>query len=213
MNTKVLNITNGDAFNVHFLKTFGGEAVPFREAMMDGETVTGVYSDDFVKVRASELGVSIEAYRANMAAYDALNGTEYTELGLWFGKDTFCQMNLLTLLSFLEEIGYLGKIILNYIDDETYDVLEENISVELYGYRAIYETVFIKRELPSEVGVLDLNAIELYFDYHSDNGTLANMVRENSDKDEMALICLLLEASKKYGLSDIQAMRLIGKYK
>ena len=34
MNT--LNITNGDAFNSYFINTFGAEALPFCEAMMDG---------------------------------------------------------------------------------------------------------------------------------------------------------------------------------
>ena len=36
---ETLNITNGDVFNHFLLSKCGGEAVPFREVMMDGETV------------------------------------------------------------------------------------------------------------------------------------------------------------------------------
>ena len=46
MSGKILNITNGDAFNRYFLSEFGGDAIPFCEAMMDGDTVYEIYSND-----------------------------------------------------------------------------------------------------------------------------------------------------------------------
>ena len=63
------------------------------------------------------------------------------------------------------------------------------------------------------ISILDAEGIELYFDYLSDTGALAQLVRENSDKDDMNLVCLLLENSKAYGLSDLQAEKLIRKYR
>ena len=213
MSNKVLNITNGDAFNRYFQEKFGGVAVPFREVMMDGDVVEDIFSCEFVRLRAKELNVSEETYRENMLLYDAMSGGEFFELCLWFGKDTFCQMNLLATLSFLEQIGYGGAVKLNYIDDETFDTVEENIVVELGIYREIYRAVLIEGRIPSNVGVLCLDAINLYFDYRSESGKLAQTVKRNRHLDEHSIMCILLQNSKEYGLSDLQAAKLIEKYK
>ena len=207
---KILNITNGDVFNRYLLSKIGGEAVPFRESMMDGETVSEVYSDAFIETRAKEHCVSVEDYKSKMLPNDIC---EYSKLNLWFGKDTFCQANLLTLLAYLEQTQYAGEIALNYIDDETFEVLEADIKVELSGYENLYNEILIKKNDLKDIGVLDLNAIELYFDYHSSEGALAKIVRENSEREDVEIIRILLEKSKKYGLSDIQAAKLIKKYK
>ena len=208
----VLNITNGDCFNEYFLSKFGGEAVPFCEAMMDGETVSDIYSGEFIKLRSKELGISDEEYKSKMHVQVALAENKYNELCLWFGKDTFCQTNLLTLLAYFEQIGYGGQVVLNYIEDESFEVIKDNITVTLGSYKKLYEDILIAKKHPADFGGLDADALDLYFDYYSDSGALARLVRENSDKDDMALVCLLLENSKAYGLSDLQAENLIKKY-
>ncbi len=213
MNHKILNITNGDYFNEYFLSRFGGAAVPFCEAMMDGETVTEIYSEKFIALRSKELNVSPEEYRAKMQVYDALKEKDVAELCLWFGKDTFCQANLLTLLAYLEEIKYSGKVVLNYIDDESFEALAEGIIIEFGLYRKLYENILIKKKRPKELGVLIPEAIDLYFDYYSDDGFLASMIKKNSNMDKTALVCLLLENSKDYGISDLLAEKLIEKYR
>ena len=210
---KVLNITNGEYFNEYFVSAFGGVSVPFCEAMMDGDAVADIYSDQFVEVRAGALNVSENEYRAKMYVYDAMSHDEYQKLCLWFGGDTFCQVNLLTLLAYLEQIGFKGEVWLNYIDDETFEVLQSDISVTLGRYSKLYEEVLIFKYSPCDVGVLCAEAIDLYFDYHSDDGKLTALVRDNADMEKTELICLLLENSKEYGLSDIQAERIIEKIK
>ena len=99
------------------------------------------------------------------------------------------------------------------MDDETFEIVDGNIAVNLGVYEGIYKSIFVDKQMPIECGVLDLLAIEKYFDYHSDEGKLAFIVRENCKKDDMAIICALIENSKEYGLSDIQAKSLIEKYK
>ena len=207
---KILNITNGDAFNRYLLSKIDGEAVPFREAMMDGQAVFEVYSDEFIEARAKEHCVSVEEYTSKMLPNYIF---EYSKLNLWFGKDTFCQANLLTLLAYLEQTQYGGEVALNYIDDETFDVIESDIKVDLSGYTNLYNELLIKKSNLKDVGVLDLNAIKLYFDYHSSEGALAKIVRENSEREDVEIIRILLEKSKEYGLSDVQAAKLIKKYK
>lgn len=209
MQGKILNITNGDYFNQYFITQFGGVAVPFCEVMMDGDIVAEIYSDEFIKLRSKVLKVSENEYRDKMYVPDILSKNTYSIISLWFGKDTFCQMNLLALLAYLEQIKYQGKTILNYIDDETFEVIDSNVDVTLGIYGKIYENVLISKLLPKELGVLNASAVELYFDYHSDKGLLANLIKKNADKDKRELICLLLKESKDYGLSDLQAERLI----
>ena len=209
MDDKKLNITNGDCFNEYFMSNFGGTAVPFCEAMMDGEVVANIYSQQFISHRAKSLNVTENEYKSKMYVYDALNNSNYLSICLWFGKDTFCQMNLLTLLAYLEQIEYQGELKLNYIDDETFEVLENNIDIKLGIYDKIYKEILITKNLPNDVGVLCTRAIELFFDYRSDNGELAKLIRVNANKEKIELIKLLLEKSKDYGLSDLQAKKLI----
>ena len=209
MQSKTLNITNGEYFNKYFISKFGGTSVPFCEAIMDGEVVANIYSEQFIALRARSLNVSETEYRTKMHVYNALNANDYERICLWFGKDTFCQVNLLMLLAYLEQIHYRGELKLSYIDDETFEVLASDMDVKLGLYGKIYEDILISKCMPCDVGALDARAIALYFDYHSDDGMLVNLVKANADKEKMELIILLLERSKDYGLSDLQAERLI----
>ena len=212
MRNKFLNITNGEYFNQYLISKTGEESVPFCEAIMDGEVVPNIYSEQFISLRAKALNVNEDEYRVKMYAYNVIQNNEYETICLWFGKDAFCQVNLLTLLAYLEQIQYRGGIKLNYIDDETFDVLESNIDVELGIYGKIYEDILISKYMPDNIGILSARAIELYFDYHSESGVLANLIRANSNKPTIELIAILLENSKEYGLSDLQAEKLIKKF-
>ena len=212
MDNRVLNITNGEVFNEYFISRFGGDAIPFCEAMMDGKAVMDIFSEEFIELRSFELNVGVDLYKSKMHVHKELQN-DYAKLNLWFGKDTFCQMNLLTLLAYLEQIEFSGEVALNYIDDETFDVIEGDIQVDLGRYLELYEKILVSKSVPKEVGVLCLNSVELYFDYHSTNGKLAEIVRNNSTMERMDLICLLLNNSKEYGLSDIQTIKLIEKYR
>ena len=209
MNSEILNITNGDFFNGYFISQYGGVAIPFCEAMMDGDAVANIYSEEFVSIRAKSLNVTEDEYKEKMYVYFSLNNKNYQMIHLWFGKDTFCQVNLLTLLAYLEQIEYRGELKLNYIDDHTFEILESNLDVKLGIYNKIYKDVLISKKIPDDVGVLSARAIDLFFDYHSDNGELVKMVRANANKKKNDLIGLLVEQSKDYGLSDLQAERLI----
>ncbi len=211
MDQRVLNLTNGDYFNEYFLKSFGGEAIPFREAMMDGLTEREIFSQAFIAARCEALEVLREDYLAKAQVFDALRdgGKEYDQVHLWFGKDCFCQMNLLTLLAYLEQICYGNRVILNLIDDESFSVLREGIEISLGAYQKLYEEILILKKMPSETHCLEKEAVRLYFDYHSPDGKLSKLVEEHSEMDETSLICLLLRESAEYGLSDQQAKKLI----
>lgn len=212
MQGEILHITNGDCLNEYLSKRLGGECLPFREAMMDGDAADAVYSDEFIRVRAKALDISEAAYRENMGVCERLKKCTYKIIYLWFGKDTFCQMNLLGFLTYLEQIAYCGRVILRYIDDESFAVIQDDIEIKLGIYSSIYRDIFSFKRMPREMGVLDRKAIDLYFDYHASDGMLAELIKQNGNMDKDALIALLLEASADYGLSDLQAERLVGIY-
>lgn len=209
MQNKILNITNGEYFNNYLISKSKEPSVPFCEAIMDGDVSIDIYSKEFINLRTKALNVTKNEYKAKMYVYNALQCNKYQTICLWFGKDTFCQVNLLTVLAYLEQIQYSGELILNYIDDETFELVESNIEVKLGNYRNIYKDIFISKILPKNLGILYKKAIDLYFDYNSKNGALAKLVKDNLGKNKDDLICILLKNSKEYGLSDIQAEKLI----
>lgn len=214
----ILHITNGDYFHRFFLDNYNakyaGDAIVFREAMIQGDTEKEVLSNAFISTRAKALNVDEKFYKEN--AKDLLDFCDshknYSQLCLWFGRDSFCQLNLLTLLALLEKIHYQGKISLYIIDDESGAILEENIPVLLGNYQDIYEKILIQR-IPapaiSHFGVICKQAIVLYYDYLSNDGALAKYVLENKEKDETTLIKELLLKTKEYGLSDLNIIELI----
>lgn len=209
----ILNVTNGDGFNEYFLRQFGGEAVPFREVMMDGETVSEIGSREFVAVRCRCLGVDETEYHAQMRWLARLKEETVSHLCLWFGRDTFCQMNLLTLLAYLEQIGFDGQVELQRMDDESFALVGERERVTLGCYEDLYREILMEKRMPVTVGCLEKRALELYFDYGDSHGKLARLVRDRSQWDETALICFLLEETAEYGLSDLQAKELIRRYR
>ena len=211
----LLNITNGDYLNAKLSKENDGEFFPFREAMIQGFTCEKIFSDEFISLRAKSLGVSETDYKnyAKEILQFISNHSTYKKLKLWFGKDTFCQLNLLTLLALLEQINYLGEVELVIIDDETGNILSSPQTAKLGVYQNLYKTVIIERVMPNHFGVIDKRAIELYFDYLSPNGYLANLIKQNSSLSGEELLLLILENSKEYGLSDLNVKELILKTK
>ena len=98
---------------------------------------------------------------------------------------------------------------MHLIDDETFEFIGDKIQVKLGCYTQIYNDVIIKRQRPKTLGVLNERAINLYFDYLSDGGFLAQTVLKNKEKSIQEIVVELLKISKEYGLSDLLAKELI----
>lgn len=64
-----LHITNGHYFNEYLILKSDVMAVPFCENMMDGDTVSHIYSDEFIYLRSKELNISVSEYRSKMQVY------------------------------------------------------------------------------------------------------------------------------------------------
>ena len=209
-----LHITNGEFLKKHLLNKFNINSIPFNEAMMSGNTINTIFSDEFINFRSKQLNVSSDTYYSKIKDIILLKDkvNEYDIIYLYFGLDTFCQINLLTLLAYLEQINYKNKLVLNIVDDYTNEIITKDINIQLNGYINLYNEILIKRNKVNSLKVINEYAIELYFDYLSSDGMLAKLIKENRNKSKEELVILLLANSKDYGLSDLQAIDLINKY-
>ena len=109
---KRIHITNGEIFN-HWIKSQMNETfIPFNEAMMSYSTEGHLFDEFFCQHRAYCHGISVDVYTQKIKPFlDVVeNLDEIDELVLWFGQDAFCQMNLLTILSVLEDRNYTGLV-------------------------------------------------------------------------------------------------------
>ncbi|WP_225221178.1 hypothetical protein [Bacillus norwichensis] len=110
----ILNILNGQMMYEEFSENQlmkKSDYAPFNEAMCSNNTCVTIFSDHFKKKRASGHRVSLRDYEAvTVTPLKPLFENKYKCIVLWFGDDMFCQMNLLTVLAFLELEGYRGKV-------------------------------------------------------------------------------------------------------
>jgi len=141
--THSIHITNGDIFNEYISKKREGFFIPFREAMIKGSPRFPLFDEAFCRERADTHSTDICGYKEHMGAFLALDFSEFDQITLWFGKDTFCQLNLLTVLAYLHQQNYAGAVYLNTIDDELCEMLIEKEAIDLSAYSEIYQSVFV----------------------------------------------------------------------
>ena len=211
----VINITNGEFYNKFFEEQTKNKGIPFNEVMMSGPAVFPVFSNNFIEKRSKYHSISSDEYIDNMQQIIYLKNiiNEVTTINLFFGNDTYCVINLLTLLAYLEELKYKDTITLNIIDDYSFETIESGINVTLGIYDDLYKNIVINKEKQANLGVLSIRAIDLYFDFLDNNGYLARIVKENINKSVDDLAVLLLDASTEYGLSDLLILKLINRVK
>ena len=142
-----INITCGQYANDYYSKTHNNEVfIPFNEAMIYGNPHEDIFSKTFILERIKTHKTTLEEYMSKMKDFldlkDKLNQYEIT---FWFGEDEFCQINLLTLLAYLEQINYKKEITLNLINETTYDIkLKTKINVK--GFKQKYLKEILKEK-------------------------------------------------------------------
>ena len=211
----IINITNGEFYNKYFEEQTKFKGIPFNEVMMSGPAVFPIFTKEFIKNRSKYHYVSSDEYIKKMEGIINLKNivNEIDTINLFFGNDTYCVINLLTVLAYLEELKYKGAVTLNTIDDYSFKTLESGIDITLGIYSDLYKSIVINKEKPTNFGVLNARAIDLYFDFLDDDGYLARIVKENINKSIDDLVVLLLDASMEYGLSDLLILELINRVK
>jgi hypothetical protein len=135
-----------------------------------------------------------------------------SDIILWFDDDMFCQINLLTLLAYLDQINYRGKTTFNLVNHEF--ELVSSIDVDAQGYRELYKEVMVSKRMPQKVNLPLLeNGIKLYFEYLKEENEITSYISQRSELQDDTLLQELLKSFRQYGLGDTQYMQLISKYK
>ncbi|MFY3790664.1 AraC family transcriptional regulator [Ureibacillus sp. MALMAid1270] len=216
MQNQTLHILNGQSMFDHFKKTgfLDGEMmIPFNEAMCYGKTTENIFSNDFIEKRAEVHHVTIQQYAdITLKPLEPLLNGEFTNLELWFDSDMFCQMNILTILAWLDQNQHKGIITLHIVDDFFTPI--EKYTLKANDYAALYKQVLIQKLMPSEITSPPLKkGVELYLNYLNPDSDLQIYIREHINTPENELVRSLLDQFKEYGLGDTQYIALIQNFR
>ena len=213
MNEKnILNILNGQSMLDYFkLNHFDENEVyiPFNEAMCIGDTAADIFSSQFNKCRSEAHHITIEKYKQlTLKPLQKLFENQFSHIFLWFDDDMFCQINLLTILAYLDQYNYNSKITFNLVNREfiVIDCFEFNVQ----GYYEIYKQVIINKRMPEHIDLPVMRkGIRLYLEYLKEDNEIISYIKQYEDLQSNILLLELLKIFTEYGLGDTQYMQLI----
>lgn len=208
----VLNILNGQSMydEFHSNKIMGSsDYVPFNEAMCVHPASKPIFDDRFIQLRAEGHQSSVESYKKIvMEPLKPLFQNHYNYIGLWFGEDVFCQMNLLTVLAYLEQSNYKGKVFLNSFRDDEFKVNQTELF--LGSYLNVYEEVLMHQQKPS-LALLPVmyQAIELHLSMLAEDNSVTKYIKNHTHLSEAELVKQLISVFPTLGYGDLQYIELI----
>jgi hypothetical protein len=190
---------------------------PFNEAMCIGEVAEDIFSSEFNKYRCAAHQITINQYNeVVLKPLQMLFENQCTHIILWFDEDMFCQINLLTILGYLDQIKYHRRITFNLISrhfkKET--MVLDSFELQAKGYKEIYKQVMINRSSPENINLAVMkNGINLYFQYLKDENEITEYIRQNANLNSDILLSELFKTFPQYGLGDTQYKQLIERHK
>ncbi|MGE7855369.1 AraC family transcriptional regulator [Bacillus sp. NPDC094064] len=212
----VLHILNGQMMYEEFKneKLMGeSDYAPFNEAMCVNLVTTQVFDEEFIKTRATGHNSSVEDYIKKVI--DPLNNlfkNKYECIVLWFDEDMFCQMNLLTILSYLEQSGYEGRVVLNSFKEDEFKVSQ--IEMKLGSYHSVYTEVLVNHRKQSvELLPVMYQAVNLYLEMLKEDNDVIKFISENKNLSTQKLLTKLFHLFPTIGYGDFQYIELINKIK
>lgn len=217
MNEKdTLNILNGQSMHDYFRQHHfdeNGVFVPFNEAMCVGKVTSDIFSNEFNKYRCDSLHVTLEHYNElTLKPLQMLFENQFSRIALWFDDDMFCQINLLTLLAYLDQINYGREATFNLVNRK-FEVIN-CYEIDVQGYYEIYKQVMINKCVPQNIKLSVMeNGIRLYFEYLKEKNEITTYIRRHADLQNRVLVAELLKVFCQYGLGDTQYMQLIQAYR
>ncbi|CAJ1316361.1 helix-turn-helix domain-containing protein [Paenibacillus nuruki] len=210
----ILNVLNGQVMYEQFrTQELMGQSdyVPFNEAMCVHAATGDIFSPSFNQVRAEGHHSSVTGYeKVVIEPLEPLFTHSYRCIVLWFGEDMFCQINLLTILSYLEQSGYDGIVYFNAVQEQTYDVQQTEIT--LGGYTSFYREVVLEKKMPdSPLMPVMYQGVSLYLDLHQADNELTRYIASHPKESKEEVMQTMLKLFQRYGLGDRQYLELIEK--
>lgn len=209
---RTLHILNGQAMYNFFKRTNFLEQelmVPFNEAMCYGKTYNDLFSNEFTEIRAKVHHVTPVQYSETiLKPLVPLFSEKFTHIALWFDADMFCQINILSLLAWLDQAEHTDAIDLYIVGDQFEPM--SHFTLKAKGYYAIYKQVLIDKKMPEIIYPDTLKkGVELYLNYLKKDSDLMMYIHEHKDVPEEELMLALLKKFKHYGLGDTQYFEII----
>lgn len=138
-------ITSGSYWKEEFKNKYRG-ILAFNEAMDRGTPDKIIFSEDFISERIETLGVSRELYmKKTIEELKPFISVKDEKIKLIFDDCSFCQINIITILGYLDFIGYKEKVELEYLTEKKQFIGNTMIDVE--GYYKIYLDVLRKKKI------------------------------------------------------------------
>lgn len=214
INELTLHILNGQAMYDFFKRTnfLKGELmIPFNEAMCFGDTSEELFTREFIEKRAKVHHVSPEQYtEITINPLQPLFSKGFTHIELWFDEDMFCQINILTILAWLNKNGHSKPIDLHIVGDK-FEPIEKHTLIAT-GYYDVFIQVMMHKTLPEWIYPAPIKkGVELYLTYLHEDSNLMFYIKKHHNMSEKELMYALLENFKGYGLGDVQYLEIIRK--
>ncbi|MFD1884160.1 helix-turn-helix transcriptional regulator [Paenibacillus wenxiniae] len=210
----ILNVLNGQMMYKQFQSNqwMGASSyVPFNEAMCVHEATSDIFSESFNKIRAAGHSSTLADYeQIVIAPLQPLftNLHDYKCIVLWFGDDMFCQLNLLTMLAYLEQQHYSGTVYFNTVQEQTYDV--QQTEMKLGTFASLYEQVVLHHQMPEQPLLpVMYQSIRLYLQLQSADNELTRYIAAHPDQSQQELVQAMLQLFTHYGLGDTQYIEWI----
>ncbi len=209
-----LHILNGSEMLSHFQINYPDKTkiyTSFNEAMCWGDVSEDIFSKEFIRLRSRSLNTIADEYKKTVIVpLSSLFSKDELVITLWFDSDMFCQINLLTLLAYLNQIQYQHDVQINLVDYQ-YEILKTYF-LNPKNYKEIYKEVLINKSIP-EYPILPImqTGIKLYLHLQKENNEIVSFISDHIDLSTSDLLDLLLLNFQHYGLGDIQYLQLIEK--
>ena len=177
-----LHILNGQSMYDYFKKTQFLEherMIPFNEAMCFG----GISGELFTRVCRSSSKVhhiTMEQYNENiLVPLEPLVTGDFSSIELWFDADMFCQINMLTVLAWLDKTGHYAPIEFHLVGDKFLPI--EKFTLIAKGYYELYIQVMIdNKKYPHSIHPAPLKkGIDLYIHYLKDESDLIQYIQKH----------------------------------
>ncbi|TVT29715.1 helix-turn-helix transcriptional regulator [Salinicoccus cyprini] len=214
--SEILNVLNGqDMYDEFSRKEMMGKSgyIPFNEAMCVNPTSTPLFDDHFIHLRASGHGVSTGDYHDKVVSHiRRIDLDKYKLIVLWFGEDMFCQMNMLTMLAYLEQIGFEGIVHHNSFRDDEFKVAQ--YEVFLGSYYSIYRSLLVNQEFPKKaLTPVMYQSARLYMEMSQADNRITDYISRNNYLADDELVRLLMHRFQTLGYGDLQYFKLIDEYR
>ncbi|MEH7177622.1 AraC family transcriptional regulator [Neobacillus vireti] len=209
---QTLHILNGQSMYNYFKRTnfLGDEMmIPFNEAMCFGEIKGEIFSQEFIITRAKVHQVSKEEYMdISINPLQPLVNGDFSTIELWFDEDMFCQINVLTILAWLDKTGHKKPVKLHLTGDK-FESIEE-YTLYAAGFYELYNQVMIYKKIPTSIHPIHLaKGIERYITYLNDESDLIQYIKKDQNIPENELVTALIKNFGEYGLGDTQYLKII----